>query len=376
MKKKKTMGAQFMRIFIRTTMCILLCLVLGFASYKISLWYYENIGDAGEVEKSEKLSKYITEIDADGVAEQVSKNLMLAIDEDTGRITRIVIEIVNKETANIDYITVPNNLEFNMSYELYKKLATANGDIPQIIAMNKVHKYFTGENCYQCAQLLLEDLMDISFSYYTVMPDGVCKEMFTKVKATGVLKWSSSYKKEMESLHTQEDYEDFIDKYYEKVTSNLSKSNKMTYIETFLEGIPDQVAFHMVSGERCDNVYVLSVEETNHLINRILNNDAYSEENQMEPEEVTSSVGLSIEILNSTKVNGLASAFQEKLVEQGMNVISIGNYEEQTLENTKILVKKNNYGKDLLSYFNNASIEEGELDSDVDICIILGTSDS
>ena len=136
------------------------------------------------------------------------------------------------------------------------------------------------------------------------------------------------------------------------------------------------MAFHIVSGERCDNAYVLSVEETNHLINSILNNAAYSEENQIQSEEVTSSVGLSIEILNSTKNNGLASAFQEKLVEQGMNVISIGNYEEQTLEHTKIIVKQNNYGKDLLSYFNNASIETGELGADVDICIILGTSDS
>lgn len=373
MKKKKTMGAKFMRIFIQTTMCMILCLILGFASYKISMWYYENVGD---VEESEELSKYFSDIDEDGVPEKVSKNLMLAIDEDTGRITRILIEIVNKETANIDYITVPNNLEFTMSYELYKKLATANGEVPQIIAMNKIHKYFSGENCYQCAQLLLEDLMDISFSYYTVMPDGVFKEMFVKGKATGALKWSSSYKKEMESLDTQEKYEDFIDKYYEKVTSNLSKSNKKTYIETFLEGIPDQVAFHIVSGERCDNAYVLSVEETNHLINSILNNAAYSEENQIQSEEVTSSVGLSIEILNSTKTNGLASAFQEKLVEQGMNVISIGNYEEQTLEHTKIIVKQNNYGKDLLSYFNNASIETGELGADVDICIILGTSDS
>lgn len=147
MKKKKTMGAKFMRIFIQTTMCMILCLILGFASYKISMWYYENLGD---VEESEELSKYFSDIDEDGVPEKVSKNLMLAIDEDTGRITRIVIEIVNKETANIDYITVPINLEFTMSYELYKKLATANGEVPQIIAMNKVHKYFTGENCYQC----------------------------------------------------------------------------------------------------------------------------------------------------------------------------------------------------------------------------------
>ena len=367
-KKKQTVGTIFLQKFLISFLCISVCLLLGFLSYKVTMWYYANLGDAGE---NENLSKYVEDLQSDGMAEQVSKNLLLAVDEETGQIKKILIEIVNKDTGNIDYITVPSNLEFTMSYDLYKKLATVNGDIPQIICMKKVHKYFQGESLYQCAQLLLEDLMDISFSYYTVMPSTVFSDMFKK-NSSGVQQWKKAYQKEMEDLDTKEAYETFFKKYYEKVDSNLKESDKCSYIDAYLEGVPDQVGFYIVSGETEGKKFILAVEETNSLIHKLLENTAYSKDNQPASTNETSSVGLAIEILNSTKINGLASDFQEKLVENGMNVISIGNYTEGTLEHTKIVVSQEGYGQDLLKYFTNAEIEVGELSPGRDICIILG----
>lgn len=372
-KKKKTWKVMFIRVFLKSVIGIAIFFVLGFSSYKVTMWYYDNVGEIKVDEES--LSKYISDIDTDGVAEDVSKNMILAVDEETGRITKVLVEIVNQNTENIDYITIPNNLEFTMSYDLYKKLATANPDVPQIICIKKIHNYFSGESLYQCAQLLFEDVMDISFSYYTVIPNDVYKDMFKTDKATGAQKWKDSFEEEMTALHTKEDYETFFDKYYEKVTSNLSREKKDVYIDTYLEGVPDQVAFSVVSGESCDDVFVLSVEETNYLINKILENDSYTDENQPAAEKAASSVGLVIEILNSTGINGLASSFQEKLVEQGMNVISIGNYSDSMLEHTKIIVKEEGYGEDLLQYFKDATIEVGELGNGIDIRIILGTND-
>lgn len=372
-KKNRTLKDKFIRVFLKSVIAMAVFFVLSFVSYKVTMWYYENM-EVIEVDET-KLSKYISGIDENGVAEEVSKNMILATDEENGRITKIIVEIVNQNTGNIDYITVPNNLQFTMSYDLYKKLATANPDIPQIVCIKKIHKYFSGESLYQCAQLLLEDVMDISFSYYTVISNDVFKEMFKGDKSTGAQKWKNSFKEEMTKLDTKEDYEVFFDKYYEKVTSNLDREKKDVYIDAYLEGVPEQVVFSVVSGERCDDVFVLSVEETNYLINRILENDAYTAENQPPTNKAASSMGLGIEILNSTGINGLASSFQEKLVEQGMNVISIGNYSDSMLEQTKIIVKEEGIGEDLLQYFKDATIEVGELSNDVDIRIILGTSD-
>ena len=372
-KKNRTLKDKFIRVFLKSVIAMAVFFVLSFVSYKVTMWYYENM-EVIEVDET-KLSKYISGIDENGVAEEVSKNMILATDEENGRITKIIVEIVNQNTGNIDYITVPNNLQFTMSYDLYKKLATANPDIPQIVCIKKIHKYFSGESLYQCAQLLLEDVMDISFSYYTVISNDVFKEMFKGDKSTGAQEWKNSFKEEMTKLDTKEDYEVFFDKYYEKVTSNLDREKKDVYIDAYLEGVPEQVVFSVVSGECCDDVFVLSVEETNYLINRILENDAYTAENQPPTNKAASSMGLGIEILNSTGINGLASSFQEKLVEQGMNVISIGNYSDSMLEQTKIIVKEEGIGEDLLQYFKDATIEVGELSNDVDIRIILGTSD-
>lgn len=374
MKKKKNVKKVFLRVFFKSFLYIgLFCLICGI-SYKATMFYYENVA---EVESNEMLQKMLDKVETNGEAENVAKNMILVTGNGDEQIKCILIEIFNNNTGNLDYITVPNNLEFTMSYELYKKLATVNEDVPQIIRMGKIHKYFQGEGMYQCAQVLLEDLLDISFSYYTVIPLEVYKEMFQKENESGIQVWKKSYKKQMEKLTTKANYEEFFKKYYEKVKSNLSYEKKCDYISGYLAGGPKQVAFYKVSGENVGETFSLAVEETNSLINQLLTNPAYKEEQGTKHSKASkvSSVGLPIEILNSTKINGLAAAFQNKLVEQGMNVIRVGNYDGDVLENTRIIVKEKGYGEDLLTYFKDANIEVGTLSKDVEIRIILGTKD-
>ena len=91
--------------------------------------------------------------------------------------------------------------------------------------------------------------------------------------------------------------------------------------------------------------------------------------------EQISSVGHSIEVLNSTDVAGVAAGWQEKLNNAGFTVSQIGNYEVETLTNSKIIVTQDGMGMDLLEYFPNASIEVGTIDSGAEIQVIVGTSD-
>ena len=101
--------------------------------------------------------------------------------------------------------------------------------------------------------------------------------------------------------------------------------------------------------------------------------DASSEEPQtVEP---ISSVGHTIEVLNSTDTAGVAAGWRDKLNEAGFNVTQVGNYETETLTNSKIIVSQDGMGQDLLQYFPNATIEVGTIDSGVEIQIIVGTSD-
>ena len=144
-KKNRTLKDKFIRVFLKSVIAMAVFFVLSFVSYKVTMWYYENM-EVIEVDET-KLSKYISGIDENGVAEEVSKNMILATDEENGRITKIIVEIVNQNTGNIDYITVPNNLQFTMSYDLYKKLATANPDIPQIVCIKKYTSIFREKVC-------------------------------------------------------------------------------------------------------------------------------------------------------------------------------------------------------------------------------------
>lgn len=100
--------------------------------------------------------------------------------------------------------------------------------------------------------------------------------------------------------------------------------------------------------------------------------DTVTEEPTAEP---ISSVGHTIEVLNSTETAGVAAGWQETLNAAGFNVTQIGNYETETLTNTKIIVPQDGMGQDLLQYFPTAVIEVGTVDSGVEIQIIVGTAD-
>lgn len=92
--------------------------------------------------------------------------------------------------------------------------------------------------------------------------------------------------------------------------------------------------------------------------------------------EPISSVGHSIEVLNSTDVAGVAARWQEKLQGEGFTVDTIGNYETEALTSTKIVVSQDGMGQDLVSYFQNATVEVGTISSGAEIQIIIGTEDA
>lgn len=92
--------------------------------------------------------------------------------------------------------------------------------------------------------------------------------------------------------------------------------------------------------------------------------------------EPISSVGHSIEVLNSTDTAGVAAGWQEKLNNAGFNVTQIGNYETETLTGTRIIVTQDGMGQDLAGYFRNATVEVGTISSGVEIQIIVGTDDA
>ena len=99
-------------------------------------------------------------------------------------------------------------------------------------------------------------------------------------------------------------------------------------------------------------------------------------------EQNISSTDKKILVLNSTKTNGLASKWMNKLSGEGFSNISKGNYSLSRDAQTKIYVAEEGMCKDLLPYFNDAVIEVGSLDSGIDVStsvveifIVIGSND-
>ncbi|HBA96498.1 MAG TPA: hypothetical protein DCZ23_00160, partial [Lachnospiraceae bacterium] len=92
--------------------------------------------------------------------------------------------------------------------------------------------------------------------------------------------------------------------------------------------------------------------------------------------KAASSKGLSILVLNGSQISGLASRTKAKLNSAGFSVDDIGDYTDEILTQTKIIVKEEGVGNDIAGYFNNPAVVIGDVQEGFDIQIILGTADA
>ncbi|MCT4598510.1 MAG: LCP family protein [Vallitalea sp.] len=110
--------------------------------------------------------------------------------------------------------------------------------------------------------------------------------------------------------------------------------------------------------------------------------DEQEKETEPEPEpeqpQPVSSKGLKIEVLNSTKVTGLAGRTKTKLQNNGFTISNVGNYRKESLVKTKIIIPNEGMGEDLSKFFKDSIIElkPEELTNGIDIRIIIGSNDS
>lgn len=109
--------------------------------------------------------------------------------------------------------------------------------------------------------------------------------------------------------------------------------------------------------------------------------DTEAKTEEQTEEAVSESFDKAIIVLNSTNTTGLAGRWCEKLKGYGYSDTEASDF-SNTQEKTRIIVKEDGVGKDLLQYFNDASYEVGTVTEGTsasldgkDIVIIIGTAD-
>ena len=374
-KKKKNIYKLIGRTFLKTIIIIFLILGVGVVSYQLTMLYHTATAKTQVVD----VKSYVMEPDGG----DISTNLIYSVDEDSKEIKAIVLEILNTDTNNLDYVTIPVNTKLTVSTEMFQKMQEVSTSVPQNIKLSKLCSYFEGNVAYEYGILAIKDTVGINIGYYTAMPMDEFDDYFEMIEDKAYT-LSAQGAAEVSGIDNASDMEEFIAKEYGKVTCNLQYMKKIKYASTFLKVNKDMIYNHLIAGKESGDNYILDYAAAKKQVRKIRNAKAYTEKQEKVSvvkakkgsSSSVSSKGKTIEVLNGSGINGLAASIKEKLETEGYTVSNIGDYSSTSESITRIVVKDEAYGDDLLTYFNNA---EKEVDTtgtmQTDIQIILGSND-
>lgn len=360
-----------LRGFCKTSIALLLMLAVGFVSYKITYSYYSGKELKTDLKTEEAILNFI----GSGEFQEVSRNIIYGIEEETGKVKYAILEIFNTKTNNLDYITIPTSAQITLSNETYQKLYANNTEVPQIIVLSQLHKHFEGNMVYQYGMAALQDVLKTEINYYTVISEGNFKSCYGKVsKDSNLRSWKKLYRKKLESLDSGEKLENYITECYQGITSNLTLKNKLKYLEYYKKINLDYVYFYQLLVEEENGSNTIIEEEAQEIVEEILRNPTYEKKQKTTKENIEHvNKDLKIQILNSSKINGLASFYKTELEKKGYQFIEIGNYNGGVLEKTEMHAVTEEIADELKDYFKVDKIQVADsLGDQTQLQIILG----
>ena len=195
---------------------------------------------------------------------------------------------------------------------------------------------------------------------------------------------SNTYINQLKDINgSQEKIAEYIKEQYEGVESNLTVYNKIGYIECYEKMNVDYFHYWGIPGTYDGKVFSVDTKAAKSFLNKLANNTtSYTAPQESRTvsknnnRKAKSSKGSSIIVLNGSRISGLAAATQERLNADGFSVNQIGDYTDETLTRTRIIVKENGIGNDLAGYFADPEIVTGDVREGFDIEIIIGTADA
>ena len=422
---KRNTGAVFLRAFAKTVLIIGLMFAVGFASYEAVFWYCKN-NNGGKIK--EKVDALREEHEGD----QVIYTAIMMDDTMSSGMEGIMLKVFHTGLKNTDYIMIPTNTSLIESSKVYKKIQKYVDNLPETITIGEIGAYIKDETRrYNLTVQALEEICGVeSIPYYEaynqkvfvsianlVDPQTMNVPMAITTKDTsgyevqleagsqsingeqayGLLRfsgypngvvdqakmaaqyWSNYYRVLAEQDTTKK--KEYYDQYYRFVTCNQTEEIVNRYVEGFMDTASNQYYFHLAPGTAEGSQWKIQEEEMSALVSGIV-----SEENEYDTLQdmsdfqvntvVTSSKDLSIQIYNSTNVEGLAGNWANKLREDGYQITNIRTDESGVKDHAIIYVKEDGMGLDLKTYFPEAEfITDGSLD-EADIRVILGTAES
>jgi hypothetical protein len=245
----------FVSWLVKSLICMFFLFGVGILSYKAVMHFFH----IPEVQPMVSLGSVTGQKDiTTATIDDISKNLIFCVDDKNGDISKLILEIFNCADHKLYYITIPARTQFTMSDILYRELVLVDPAIPQVIKLSGIKNYFPKDKVYEYGVLLLEDLLDMKLSYYTVMPESVYNSVFiTDTSETSKEIFSGEYKEFLKKLTTEKQVTDYLEELYDTIDSNLSVTDKQKYVESYLELTLEDISFELIAGNQTNSAFIV-----------------------------------------------------------------------------------------------------------------------
>lgn len=404
--------------FLKTVTIILVCF-LGLSFVAVYAYTKANFTPENGYEQSPKVTEVIGQV----LKKDINVNfLVCGVDEAETRTDVIFVVNFDSKSGTIKLLSVPRDTYTEVIPSVKEKISQAGRSIPSVVKMNAVHAYAGNEIGMECLQMQIEDLLDIEIDNYVLFNIEAFKAVVDIIGGVDMyVPYDMYYTDPVQGLYINlkegqqtlngdtaeqlvrnrqyvngdlgriEVQQMFISAFVEQVMNTdtiLSNAPSLIkaafeYLETdmsitdmlnyakYLEDIKSsEILTETIPGyaQYIDGVsyYIADTSSMGNTVDEIF----YSGD-----EYLTSSKHKSIEIANGGDIMGLAGRARDTLESEGFTISRVSTYKGEQTEYTRIVVKEEGQGQDLLPYFENAVIVVDDLllGGNDDILIILGT---
>lgn len=356
---------------------------------------------------------------------------VFGVDKDGTRTDVIFVVHYDSATQGISLVSLPRDTRVSLTDEVKSNINAEGRSYSQTTKLNAVHAYSGEKMGCKNAVLQIEDLLGIKIDHYVkidleafrAIVDAiggvdmyVPRDMYWDMRDTGdplinlkegqqhldgekaeqLVRFRRYADGDVGRIEVQQIFlkalaekvlstetilkniPDLISVVYKYIETDVSLSDAMKYVNYVDKVDMSKISMETLPGvgQYVGNVsyFLHDVEATREMVDRIF----YSVATPAAGDGTTvDSKSLLIEVSNGGKVNGLAAKYTKKLEDAGYRLASPSNYSGQQNAYTRIQVKNEGIGADLVSYFTDAQVEvsPNEVGSNVDIRIILGTKE-
>ena len=411
-KKKNPVASFFKTVFIIVVCFVALSFVAVYA-YTKATYTPEN-----GYENTPKVSEVLGTMLKDDININV---LVCGVDEAETRTDVIFVANFDSKSGTVKLLSIPRDTYTEVTSAVKNKIVNAGRSIPSVVKMNAVHAYAGKDIGMDCLQMQIEDLLDIEIDNYVLFNTEAFRAVVDIIGGVDMYVPENMYYSDpVQGLyinlkegqqHLDGDQAEQLVRNRQYVNGDLGRIEvqhqflsafvkQVMNTDTILSNAPSLIkaAFEYIQtdmslGDMLKYAKYINDIKSSEILTETIPGDAQyingvsyyiadtssigqavDEIFYSGGEYLTSSKHKNIEIANGGEIMGLAGRARDTLEDEGFTISKVSTYKGDQTEYTRIIVKEEGQGQDLLPYFDNAVIivDDLLLGGNDDILIILG----